>query len=80
MGVELECELLDDLVARVHDGTGRVLRNGVVLIQNGRIKAVGEDLAIPYGAEVLDLETGVATRLLGSVGIVAGVVALTALE
>lgn len=46
---------------RVHDGTGRVLRNGVVLIQNGRIKAVGEDLAIPYGAEVLDLETGVAT-------------------
>jgi len=46
---------------RVHDGTGRVLRNGVVLIQNGRIKAVGEDLAIPYGAEVLELKGGVAT-------------------
>jgi len=46
---------------RVHDGTGRVLRNGVVLIQDGRIKAVGEDLAIPYGAEVLDLDGGVAT-------------------
>ena len=46
---------------RVHDGTGRVLRNGVVLIQNGRVKAVGEDLAIPYGAEVLELEGGVAT-------------------
>ena len=45
---------------RVHDGTGRVLRNGVVLIQNGRIKAVGEDLAIPYGADVLELD-GVAT-------------------
>lgn len=46
---------------RVLDGTGRVLRNGVVLIQNGRIKAVGEDLTIPYGAEVLDLAGGVAT-------------------
>jgi len=46
---------------RVLDGTGRVLRNGVVLIQNGRIKAVGEDLTIPYGAEVLDLDGGVAT-------------------
>ena len=45
---------------RVHDGTGRVLRGGVVLIQGGRIKAVGEDLAIPYGADVLELD-GVAT-------------------
>jgi len=46
---------------RVLDGTGRVINNGVVLIQNGRIKAVGEDLAIPYGAEVITLEGGVAT-------------------
>jgi imidazolonepropionase-like amidohydrolase len=46
---------------RVHDGTGRVIRNGVILIQNGRIKAVGEDLAIPYGAEVLNLDEGIAT-------------------
>jgi imidazolonepropionase-like amidohydrolase len=46
---------------RVHDGTGRVLRNGVILMQNGRIKAVGEGLTIPYGAEVLDLTEGVAT-------------------
>lgn len=46
---------------RVHDGTGRVLRNGVILMQNGRIKAVGEDLTIPYGAEVIDLDDGVAT-------------------
>ncbi|MDA7494653.1 amidohydrolase family protein [bacterium] len=46
---------------RVLDGTGRVVRNGVVLIQDGRIKAVGEDLTIPYGAEVIELEGGVAT-------------------
>ncbi len=48
-------------VGTLHDGTGRVLRNGVVLLQDGRIKGVGEDLAIPYGAEVIDLPTGVAT-------------------
>ncbi|HEB52456.1 MAG TPA: hypothetical protein ENI87_04275 [bacterium] len=46
---------------RIHDGTGRIIRNGVVVVQNGRIKAVGEDLAIPYGAEVIDLGDGVAT-------------------
>ncbi|MCU0863009.1 MAG: amidohydrolase family protein [Planctomycetes bacterium] len=45
----------------VHDGQGRVYRNGVVLVQDGRIKGVGEDLAIPYGAEVIDLPNGVMT-------------------
>ena len=45
----------------VHDGDGHVLRSGVVLIQDGRIKGVGEDLAIPYGAEVIDLPAGVMT-------------------
>lgn len=56
-----DSQVLAIRTSRVLDGTGRVLRNGVVLIQNGRIKAVGEDLTIPYGAEVLDLEGGVAT-------------------
>ncbi|MBL9076759.1 MAG: amidohydrolase family protein [Planctomycetes bacterium] len=46
---------------RVLDGTGRVFRDGVVLIQDGRIKAVGEQLAVPYGAEVLDVPGGVMT-------------------
>lgn len=45
----------------VHDGAGRSLRNGVVLMQDGRIKAVGEELAIPYGAQVVDLPTAVVT-------------------
>jgi imidazolonepropionase-like amidohydrolase len=58
---ETDSQVLAIRTHRVHDGTGRVLRNGVVLIQNGRIKAVGEDLAIPYGAEVLELDDGVAT-------------------
>jgi imidazolonepropionase-like amidohydrolase len=45
----------------VHDGLGRVHRNGVVLIQDGRIKGVGEELSIPYGAEVIDIADGVVT-------------------
>ncbi|MFT4839687.1 MAG: imidazolonepropionase-like amidohydrolase [Planctomycetota bacterium] len=56
-----DSQVLAIRVSRVHDGTGRVLRNGVILMQNGRIKAVGEELTIPYGAEVLDLSNGVAT-------------------
>lgn len=54
-------KLLAVRVGTVHDGTGRTLRHGVVLMQDGRIKGVGEDLAIPYGAEVLDLPDAVAT-------------------
>jgi imidazolonepropionase-like amidohydrolase len=46
---------------RVMDGTGRVFRNGVVLVQDGRIKGVGEELAIPYGAQVVDVPDGVMT-------------------
>lgn len=45
----------------VHDGQGHTFRNGVVLMQDGRIKGVGEDLAIPYGADVIDLPNAVAT-------------------
>ncbi|HZN39918.1 MAG TPA: amidohydrolase family protein [Planctomycetota bacterium] len=46
---------------RILDGTGRVYKNGVILVQDGRIKGVGEDLSVPYGAEVLDLGNGVMT-------------------
>ena len=46
---------------RILDAQGRVYRNGVILVQDGRIKAVGEDLAIPYGAQVVDLPNGVMT-------------------
>lgn len=56
-----DSQLLAVRVGRLHDGTGRVLRNGTAILQNGRIKAIGEDLAIPYGAEVIELDGGVAT-------------------
>jgi imidazolonepropionase-like amidohydrolase len=50
--------------ARLFDGTGeRSLTNGVVIVENGVIKAVGSGLAVPAGATVIDL--GDATLLPG---------------
>jgi len=46
---------------RILDATGRTFQNGVILVQDGRIKGVGEELAIPYGAEVIDVPGGVMT-------------------
>ena len=43
------------------DGSGRTIDNGVLLAQNGRIKAVGSGLAIPFGAQVIDVPTAVMT-------------------
>ncbi|MEO6594006.1 MAG: amidohydrolase family protein [Planctomycetota bacterium] len=45
----------------IHDATGRVYHNGVILVHDGQIKGIGEDLAIPYGAEVIDVPGGVMT-------------------
>lgn len=58
---QTESSVLAIRAGRVHDGTGRVYRDGVVIVQDGRIKAIGEDLAIPYGAAVVDLPNGVMT-------------------
>jgi imidazolonepropionase-like amidohydrolase len=50
--------------ARLFDGTKDTLvRNGVVVVEGGRIKAVGSDVAVPAGATVIDL--GDATLLPG---------------
>ncbi|MCB9886369.1 MAG: amidohydrolase family protein [Planctomycetes bacterium] len=56
-----ESSVLAIRAGRIHDGNGHVFRNGLVIAQNGRIKAVGEDLAIPYGAKVIDLPDAVIT-------------------
>jgi imidazolonepropionase-like amidohydrolase len=42
--------------ARVFDGSGRPpVDRAVLLVENGRVLAVGEDLAVPRGAERIDL-------------------------
>lgn len=50
--------------ARLFDGRGDgLVRNAVVVVEGGKIKAVGSGLAVPAGAEVIDL--GDATLLPG---------------
>src|SRR5262249_44488744 len=38
----------------VMTGTGQVVENGVVLMEGGKVKAVGAGLAVPDGYEVVD--------------------------
>lgn len=43
------------------DGTGKAIENGVLIAQDGRIKAVGANLSIPFGARVVDVGNAVMT-------------------
>ncbi len=54
-------QLLAVRCGRILDGTGVVHRDGVLIVQGSRIKAVGEGLAIPYGARLIDLPGAVMT-------------------
>jgi imidazolonepropionase-like amidohydrolase len=56
-----EGHLLAVRCGKILDGEGRVHRNGTLIVQGSRIKAVGEDLSIPYGARVIDLPGAVMT-------------------
>ena len=40
--------------ATVHTGEGSVIENAIIVIENGKITAVGKDVKIPAGAEVTD--------------------------
>ncbi|MBL0070162.1 MAG: amidohydrolase family protein [Chitinophagaceae bacterium] len=40
--------------ATIHTGDGAVIENGIIVIENGKITAVGKDVKIPAGAEVTD--------------------------
>ena len=40
--------------ATIHTGEGTVLENATIVIENGKITAVGKDVKIPAGAEVTD--------------------------
>jgi len=45
----------------IHVGDGVVIENGMVLIVDGRIEAVGADVAVPEGANVIDVGEGSVT-------------------
>src|SRR5579864_5532769 len=40
--------------AQVFTGTGQLIQNGVVLVKDGKIEAVGPGLAVPAGYDVVD--------------------------
>ncbi len=67
-GVVLACGLaatgLADTVVkagRAYTGSGEVIENAVVIIVDGRIQAVGAGLAVPDGADVIELPDTVLT-------------------
>src|SRR5437660_12571138 len=39
----------------VDPAKGSIAKNQVILVENGRIKSIGPDLAIPAGAQTIDL-------------------------
>jgi len=46
---------------KVYVGDGRIVENGIVLIQDGRIRAVGPKVGIPKDATVIEVEGGCIT-------------------
>ncbi len=46
---------------RIHTVVGDPVENGMVIVRDGRIEAVGRDLAVPDGARVIELNDGVIT-------------------
>ncbi|MGZ6507271.1 MAG: amidohydrolase, partial [Tumebacillaceae bacterium] len=40
--------------ATIHPVVGPVLENGTVLIENGKIKKIGQELQVPSDAQVID--------------------------
>ena len=43
---------------RIETAAGDAIENGVILIENGRISAVGADVEIPGGTETIDASAG----------------------
>lgn len=48
-------------VGRVHTLTGSAIENGIIVIRDGKIAALGADVAAPDDAKVIDLPDGVVT-------------------
>ena len=46
---------------KIYTVTGDVIDQGVILVEGGKIKAVGKDIPVPEGAEVVDATGKVVT-------------------
>lgn len=49
-------ELLAVRATKIITGEGQVFRDGVILCENGKIRAIGEDLTIPHGARIVRID------------------------
>ncbi|MEO0481371.1 MAG: amidohydrolase family protein [Planctomycetota bacterium] len=52
---QTESDILAVRAGTILTGEGQAIRDGMVLISNGRIRGVGASMAAPYGARVIDL-------------------------
>ncbi len=59
--VATAAEVVAIKAAKVHVGNGRTMKNCVILIQDGRIQAIGPKLAIPERAKVIEVDGGCLT-------------------
>ena len=41
--------------ATIHTGAGQTIRNGTIVVQDGKIVAIGSGVAIPPGAQIVDV-------------------------
>lgn len=58
---EAKGQMLALVVGKALPASGPAVPDAVILIENGRIKAIGQGLPIPFGAEVRRIAGGVAT-------------------
>lgn len=57
---ESDVDLLAIRAPRILIGNGETIRDGTILIADGKVRGIGADLAIPYGARVIEMD-GVVT-------------------
>jgi len=61
LSISMANEGLEDLfaikAARIITVTGSVIENGTIIVKNGIIDAVGKDIPIPVGAEMINVDT-----------------------
>ncbi|MGH7149779.1 MAG: hypothetical protein ACREIU_03725, partial [Planctomycetota bacterium] len=57
--VAMAGEVLAVRAGRIHTGTGETIEDGILLVEDGRIRALGKEVPIPPGAAVLDARDSV---------------------